>query len=391
VLRLYWFSQTIAAGRGLEETIKAIAAAGITATLTLRGRPQDGYLATLDALAAGCGARVTIRHEPPAAPDAMVDLARGHDVGLAIEQPLSRNRQLCLPNKTFTYILAGLAVAISDLPGQHALGVDLAPGGALVPPTDVAALAAVLAGWAEDPAALGTRPPGGVAGGQPPLALGARARSRTPSRRRAPSRCMKILLIMDPYIRVPPQHYGGIERVIADLAEGLSRAGHDITLWAAPGSQVAGRVRPFGSEGEWTRWSNLRNTLTLASRFVATTHRFDVGAQLRTLGLPGAHPAAQRSQGADLHAEGESTQHDRRDATRRQAAALHRRSARGCATREFRAAATGRLSTTAPSPSDIRSSLAPTRRAHRWYFSAVSSDVKACITRLPLRRGSAAA
>jgi len=154
VLRLYWFSQTIAAGRGLEETIKAIAAAGITATLTLRGRPHDGYLATLDALAAGCGARVTIRHEPPAAPDAMVDLARGHDVGLAIEQPLSRNRQLCLPNKTFTYILAGLAVAISDLPGQHALGVDLAPGGALVPPTDVAALAAVLAGWAEDPAAL---------------------------------------------------------------------------------------------------------------------------------------------------------------------------------------------------------------------------------------------
>jgi glycosyltransferase involved in cell wall biosynthesis len=154
VLRLYWFGQTIAAGRGLEETIKAIAAARIAATLTLRGRPNDGYLATLDALAAGCGARVTIRREPPASPDAMVDLARGHDVGLAIEQPLSRNRQLCLPNKTFTYILAGLAVAISDMPGQHALGVDLAPGGALVPPTDVEALAAVLTGWAEDPAAL---------------------------------------------------------------------------------------------------------------------------------------------------------------------------------------------------------------------------------------------
>ena len=87
---------------------------------------------------------------------------------------------------------------------------------------------------------------------------------------------MKILLIMDPYIRVPPEHYGGIERVIADLAEGLSRAGHDITLWAAPGSQVAGRLRPFGREGEWTRWSNLRNALTLAGRLVATAHRYDV-------------------------------------------------------------------------------------------------------------------
>jgi glycosyltransferase involved in cell wall biosynthesis len=153
-LRLYWFSQTIAAGRGLEETIQAIAAARISATLTLRGRPKDGYLPTLDRLAAECRARVIIRHEPPGFPDSMIDLARGYDVGLAIEQPLSRNRQLCLPNKTFTYILAGLAVAISDTPGQRALGIDLAPGGALVPPTDVAALAAVLAGWAHDPAAL---------------------------------------------------------------------------------------------------------------------------------------------------------------------------------------------------------------------------------------------
>lgn len=87
---------------------------------------------------------------------------------------------------------------------------------------------------------------------------------------------MKLLFIMDPYIRVPPQHYGGIERVIADLADGLARAGHDITLWAAPGSHVAGSVRPFGAEGEWTRWSNVRNALTLAGRFVATAHRFDL-------------------------------------------------------------------------------------------------------------------
>ncbi len=87
---------------------------------------------------------------------------------------------------------------------------------------------------------------------------------------------MKVLFVMDPYIRVPPRHYGGIERVIADLADGLARAGHQITLWAAPGSRVEGRVRPFGSEGEWTRWSNVRNTLTLAGRFLATAHTFDV-------------------------------------------------------------------------------------------------------------------
>jgi glycosyltransferase involved in cell wall biosynthesis len=87
---------------------------------------------------------------------------------------------------------------------------------------------------------------------------------------------MRILLLMDPFIKVPPDHYGGIERVVADLADGLAGRGHDVTLWAAPGSRVSGRIEPFGREGEWTWWSNTRNTLTLAARFVAQLGRFDV-------------------------------------------------------------------------------------------------------------------
>jgi glycosyltransferase involved in cell wall biosynthesis len=87
---------------------------------------------------------------------------------------------------------------------------------------------------------------------------------------------VKVLMVMDPYIKVPPAHYGGIERVVADLADGLSKLGHDITLWAAPGSHVNGAVQPFGREGEWTRWSNVRNTVTLAGRFLGSVSRFDV-------------------------------------------------------------------------------------------------------------------
>ena len=78
---------------------------------------------------------------------------------------------------------------------------------------------------------------------------------------------MRVLLMMDPVIPVPPNHYGGIERVVADLADRLAAGGHDVTLWAGPGSRVNGRVEPFGREGEWTRWSNIRNILTLAGRF----------------------------------------------------------------------------------------------------------------------------
>ena len=87
---------------------------------------------------------------------------------------------------------------------------------------------------------------------------------------------MRILLVMDPFIAVPPRHYGGIERVIADLADGLRARGHDVTLWAAPGSGTTARVEPFGREQEWTRWSNVRNTVTLSQRFLRSTHRFDL-------------------------------------------------------------------------------------------------------------------
>jgi glycosyltransferase involved in cell wall biosynthesis len=87
---------------------------------------------------------------------------------------------------------------------------------------------------------------------------------------------MRILLLMDPFIRVPPEHYGGIERVIADLADGLVARGHDVTLWAAPESRSRARLEAFGREGEWTRWSNLRNTVVVTGRFWRHHGRFDL-------------------------------------------------------------------------------------------------------------------
>jgi glycosyltransferase involved in cell wall biosynthesis len=87
---------------------------------------------------------------------------------------------------------------------------------------------------------------------------------------------MRILLIMDAFIRVPPQHYGGIERVVADLANGLCERGHEVTLWAAPGSVTKAKLQSFGREGEWTRWSNLRNTAQLTGRFWRTRGDFDL-------------------------------------------------------------------------------------------------------------------
>jgi glycosyltransferase involved in cell wall biosynthesis len=87
---------------------------------------------------------------------------------------------------------------------------------------------------------------------------------------------LRILLIADPLLTVPPLHYGGIERVAADLAAELTARGHDVTLWAAPGSHTPGRVVAFGRPGEWTRWSNARNVGALSWRFLRERGAFDV-------------------------------------------------------------------------------------------------------------------
>ena len=153
-LRVYWFSQTIGPGRGLEDAIVALGRTPVRAQLSLRGRPQAGYLDALAAVAATHAPLVDIVHLPPAPPDAMVDCARGYDVGLALEQMTTRNRQLCLTNKAFTYILAGTPVAITDTPGQHALAADLGRAAAVVEPGNIDALASAFARWADDAAEL---------------------------------------------------------------------------------------------------------------------------------------------------------------------------------------------------------------------------------------------
>jgi hypothetical protein len=57
---------------------------------------------------------------------------------------------------------------------------------------------------------------------------------------------VRVVITADPYLPVPPVHYGGIERVIDLLARGLVARGHDVTLIAHPDSCTAGRLIPYG-------------------------------------------------------------------------------------------------------------------------------------------------
>lgn len=61
---------------------------------------------------------------------------------------------------------------------------------------------------------------------------------------------MRILLIMDPGILVPPKGYGGHERLVYMFAKEYARLGHEVHLLVTTGSAVEGcTVHPFGKEG----------------------------------------------------------------------------------------------------------------------------------------------
>lgn len=146
-LQLYWFSQTVGPGRGLEEIVAAVAAAGIEAALHLRGSRGEDFVQALRRDARDTGAHLSITLHPPAAADDMVALCREHMIGLALEQGAVVNRDVCVTNKVLTYLAAGMAVIATATSG-HRFVADHAPAAlACYPAGDIAALALMLRRW----------------------------------------------------------------------------------------------------------------------------------------------------------------------------------------------------------------------------------------------------
>ncbi len=121
---LYWFSQTIGPNRGLEAAVRAIALARSRPYLFLRGAPAQGFISRLTALAEQEGVADRLHILPPEPPDAMARLAGEFDVGLAAESGHTANRRIALTNKMFTYLLAGIPTAASDIEAHRAIAEE---------------------------------------------------------------------------------------------------------------------------------------------------------------------------------------------------------------------------------------------------------------------------
>ncbi len=152
VLRLHWFGQTIGPGRGLEEAVAALAHLPGEVELHLRGNPSAGYREKLEALAGGERQRLFLL--PPLAHDELIRAMESFDVGLALERPDNGNYSRTVTNKLFSYLVAGLALAVTDTPGQGQVMSQIPATGFLYPSGDARALAEGLLKWVRDRQAL---------------------------------------------------------------------------------------------------------------------------------------------------------------------------------------------------------------------------------------------
>lgn len=120
-LRLFWFSQTIGKGRGLEDVIRAIGLLeNPSITLALLGNVSESdkqYFVELSNKSKLIKDQLVF--SPTIAGDKIFKLANQYDIGLALEQATPLNRDICLTNKIFTYIASGIAIIATDTTAQN--------------------------------------------------------------------------------------------------------------------------------------------------------------------------------------------------------------------------------------------------------------------------------
>jgi glycosyltransferase involved in cell wall biosynthesis len=115
-LKLFWFSQNIGANRGLEVIIDALNLIDENVSLTLLGNIRNP--AYVEELLLRSKKPDKINFLNPVNPEQVFKIASKFDIGLAAEIPYCQNRDICLTNKIFTYLVAGNCILASDTTAQ---------------------------------------------------------------------------------------------------------------------------------------------------------------------------------------------------------------------------------------------------------------------------------
>lgn len=116
-LQVVWFSQVIGSDRGLIEFVSGLTRKQRkTTTLTLIGNCTPDMKAFMEDQRMTRGLQVRI--VPPMPEEELMIFIQQHDIGLALEKSMTRNRDLCRTNKLYTYPLCGLWTIASNTSAQ---------------------------------------------------------------------------------------------------------------------------------------------------------------------------------------------------------------------------------------------------------------------------------
>jgi len=119
--RLYWFSQTIGEGRGLEFFISAMGKSTAHWELYLRGNISPGYQIYLEQLVSPKDKLVIL---PVQKNNEILSSMAGYHIGLALEPNTPPNKNFTISNKFFHYMAAGLPIIASHTDGHAEIGAQ---------------------------------------------------------------------------------------------------------------------------------------------------------------------------------------------------------------------------------------------------------------------------
>ena len=117
-LTLVWFSQVIGLDRGLKEFLTALhALTALPIRITLIGLCSIDVKNTLQSLIHS--SLHSLEFRAPVTEPLLLKWLSDHHIGLALEPGFSKNNEIALSNKVFTYPLAGCYTLASDTPAQR--------------------------------------------------------------------------------------------------------------------------------------------------------------------------------------------------------------------------------------------------------------------------------
>jgi glycosyltransferase involved in cell wall biosynthesis len=114
----------ICEARGIEEAVASLPFWRPEFELVLRGPGERDYIASLQRLARRHGVEARIRFEPAVPLTELIGVANRCDIGFFASASYSPQKRFTSPNKLFEYIMAGLAVCVSDLPEMRSVVIE---------------------------------------------------------------------------------------------------------------------------------------------------------------------------------------------------------------------------------------------------------------------------